>query len=136
MASVLVGYFTTMITAFFGLMFLLNSVLSSSFLQQTRQRPHPTPVFAEAVIPDTKPAIGAETARVETPKPVVAETKPVVAETKSARVKIARDQRRKEDLAGRQQDRQYSGYSMALGYAQDNQRQSGGLFDMFGTRRF
>jgi hypothetical protein len=131
MAVALLGYFSTMVTAFVGLMLLLNTVLSSSLLQHTRPRPYPTPLFAEAVVPDQQPAINQrvirdETANVETPKPVVGEKK-------STRVKIARDQRRNEDLAGRQQDRQYS---LALGYAPNGQKQPGALFDMFGTRRF
>jgi hypothetical protein len=126
MAVALLGYFSTMVTAFVGLMLLLNTVLSSSLLQHTRPRPYPTPLFAEAIIPNrqaaiSQPVIRAETASVET------------GEKKRTRVKLARDQRRNEDLAGRQQDRQYS---LALGYAQNGQKQPGALFDMFGTRRF
>jgi hypothetical protein len=126
MAVALLGYFTTMVTAFVGLMLLLNSVLSSSFMQHTHPRPYPMPVIAEAAIPDKQPAISSHIASVETPKPAEGEKK-------SARVKVARDQRLKENLAGRQQDPEYS---MALGYAQDDQRQRGALFDMVGTRRF
>ncbi len=128
MAVALLGYFTTMATAFVGLMFLLNAVLSSSLLTHTRQRPYPTPVFAEAVVPDKPPAVSAEAARVEQPKPVVV--------AKVARVKVARAQKRKEDMrkedmAGRRQD-----YSLALGYAQNGPPQPGALFDVYGTRRF
>jgi hypothetical protein len=126
MAVALLGYFTTMVTAFVGLMLLLSSVLSSSFMQHTHPRPYPMPVVAEAIIPDKQPAVSAEAESVEM-------LKPAAGEKKSARLKFTRDQKRKEDIAGRQQDRQYS---LALGYAQENQRQPGALFDVFGTRRF
>jgi hypothetical protein len=125
MAVALLGFFTTMVTAFVGLMFLLNVVLSSSFVQHTHPQPYPMPVVAEAATPDNQPAIGAETASVDQPK--------LAAVAKATHVKVARAPRRKEDLAGRRQDREYS---LALGYAQDGPRQPGALFDVFGTRRF
>jgi len=131
MAVALLGYFTTMVTAFVGLMLLLNTVLSSSLVRHTRPQPYPMPVIAEAVVPDQQPAINQRVIRDETAN--VETSKPVVGEKKRTRVKLARDQRRNEDLAGRQQDRQYS---LALGYAQNGQKQPGALFDMFGTRRF
>ena len=176
MAVALLGYFTAMVTAFFGFMFLLSSVLSSSFVQQAHlRRPYPMPsVVATATIPEERqqPAISAEQlARTEmakqaderAAKATAQETKSAAAdqETKAAaekskRAKIAaRSQKRKQDFAGRQQDRDYSRdreYSMALGYAQDGQRQygggpfgvgqqfgggqSGGMFGQFGARRF
>lgn len=165
MAVALLGYFTAMMTAFVGFMFLLSSVLSSSFVQQVHlRRPYPMPaVVATATIPDERqqPAISAQQmARAEMAKQAdedaaTKETtkeaaKPAVAE-KSKRARLAaRSQRRRQDFAGRQQDRDYSRqqdreYSMALGYAQDGQRSYGGgqfgggfggMFGQFGTRRF
>lgn len=173
MAVALLGYFTTMVTAFVGFMFLLSSILSSSFVQQAHlRRPYPTPaVIAAATVPEERqPAMSAqELARAETAKQadedaakettkqsVKEAANPATAE-KSKRAKLAaRSQRRKQDFASRQQDRDYARqqereYSMALGYAQDGQRQYGGgpfgggqfgggqfggMFGQFGTRRF
>ena len=182
MAVALLGYFTAMVTAFFGFMFLLSSVLSSSFVQQVHlRRPYPTPaVVATATVPDERdathrqPAITAEqlaraemarqahedaTAKQgvkEAAKETAKETTKEAAAEKSKRTKVAaRSQRRKQELAGWQQERDYPRqgreYSMALGYAQDGQRpygggpfgggqfgggQSGGMFGQFGTRHF
>jgi hypothetical protein len=131
MIVALLGYFSTMIAALVGLMFLLNSVLSSSFIEHAHRQPYPMPAMADAAIPDEKPAASVALTGVET-------RNPAVAEKKSAGMKVARNQRRKEDLvrkealAGRQQDREYS---LALGYAEGDQRQAGG-FTLFGPRRF
>ena len=168
MAVALLGYFTAMVTAFFGFMFLLSSVLSSSFVQQAHmRRPYPTPaVVATATVPDERPpAISAEqlaraemarqskeeAAAKEAAKETTKDTTKAAAAETSKRAKVAaRSQRRRQDFAGRQQDRDYPRqqgreYSMALGYAQDGQRQYGGgqfgggfggMFGQFGTRRF
>src|ERR1700742_2118894 len=125
MIVALLGYFSTMVAALVGLMFLLNSVLSSSFIEHTHRQSYPVPAMADAAIPEEKPAATVALTGVET-------RNPAVAEKKSAVMKVARNQRRKEDTAGRQQDRKYS---LALGYAEGDQRQAGG-FNPFGPRRF
>jgi hypothetical protein len=129
MIVALLGYFSTMVAALVGLMFLLNSVLSSSFIGHAHRQSYPMPTMADAAIPDEKPAANVALTGVETPNPAAVEKK-------SAGIKVARNQRRnvarKEDLAGRQQDQEYS---LALGYAESDRRQAGG-FDLFGPRRF
>ncbi len=134
MAVALLGYFTTMVTAFVGFMVLLNTVLSSGLVQQAHpRRPYPMPAIAEAVVPDKPPASSTQTARVEAPKEA---PKPVVA-AKTKHVKVAaRDQRRKQDFAERQQDNR--DYVMGMRYAQGGtwQPDGNGLFGQFGTGRF
>jgi hypothetical protein len=147
MAITLLGYFSTMVATLIAFMMLLNNVLSSGVADRSHHRPYPYPAIAQAAAPDNKQA--AATDQQTSPSgPIAAdkESKPsqtaAVAPARIAtakqpdrnqRQKLALNQNRKEDWAGRRQDQEYS---LALGYAQDAQRQSGPLYDLFGQHRF
>ena len=142
MAVALLGYFTTMVTALIGFMLLLNGVLSSSYFPEAHRRPHPMPAIAETAVPDRQPARSTQMASTETPKPAAA--------SKSKHVKVAaRDQKRKQGFAARQQDnREYvmgpryaqggqdGQGGMGMRYAQGGAWQPEGMFGQFGTGRF
>jgi hypothetical protein len=149
MAIPLLGYFSTMVATLIALMMLLNNVLSSGLMERTHHRPYPYPVIAQAAAPDGKQAAAADQ-QTGLPEPVVADkaSKPsqTVAVTparlaaaqqpasdRSQRQRLAPSQSHNEDVAGRQQDREYS---LAFGNVRDAQRQPGALFDPFGPRRF
>jgi hypothetical protein len=152
MAITLLGYFSTMAATLVALMMLLNNVLSSGVMERAHHKPYPYPVFAQAAAPDNKQAavtdkpsepsaaaIGdkaGKPSQTEVVAPARLASAKQLAPDRNQRQKLAVSQSRKEDAAGRQQDREYS---LALGYAQEpqqEQRQSGQLFDLFGSRRF
>jgi hypothetical protein len=151
MAAILLGYFTTMVATLVAIMMLLNNVLSSGMMERVHH--HPYPAVAQALALDNKQAaatdkqtgqqtgpsesvighkettlqmLGVAPARLATAKPPLPD--------RNQRQKSALNQTHKEDAAERRQDKEYS---LALGYAQEPQRQAGGpLFDLFGPRRF
>ena len=144
MAVPLLAYFGTMVSAFFGLMLLLNSFLTSSMMERPRPQPYPRVVSEESA------AIAAPSSASNTQSPTVeinagevhlaADKQASVEKSKS--LKVARvqtrheatrkdDLARREDLAGRRQDHEYS---TALGYAPEAQQQS--AFNLFGSSRF
>jgi hypothetical protein len=161
MAVALLSYFGTMVAALVGLILLLNSFLASSVMQRVRTQPHPMPAIEQtaARVPDKRTASSEKQPGPWGPAIIHASTEGAKAADggdtdaakqapaeKNKRLKIARDQTRsaslgrndasrKEDLAGRRQDQEYS---TALRYAQEAQQQpaSGPLFDLFGPRRF
>jgi hypothetical protein len=151
MAAILLGYFTTMVATLVALMMLLNTVLSSGITERVHHQPYPA--VAQALALDNKQAAatdkqtgqqtgpsesvighkettlqmaGVAPARLATAKPRLPD--------RNQRQKSALNQTHKENAAGRRQDQEYS---LALGYAQEPQRQAvGPLFDLFGPRRF
>jgi hypothetical protein len=149
MAAILLGYFSTMVATLVGLMMFLNAVLSSGIFQPAHRRPFPDPVIAQAAVADGKQVaapeqLGPSSAPVVFDKVSAPSQAAAVAPARSAtarqampdrsqRQKLAADQTRKEDSAGRQQDREYS---LALGYARQAQGQAGSLFDPAGPRHF
>jgi hypothetical protein len=155
MAAILLGYFTTMVATLFALMMLLNTVLSSGMTERVHHRPYPYPAVAQASALDNKQAAatdkqtGQQTGSSESESVIghkgttlqmasvaparLAAAKPRLPD-RNQRQKSALNQTHKENAAGRRQDQEYS---LALGYAQEPQRQAGGpLFDLFGPRRF
>jgi hypothetical protein len=146
MAVTLLGYFSTMVATLVAFMMILNNVLSSGMMERAHHRPYPYPVIAEAAAADNKQAAATDK-QISASGPVIADkantssrmaaVAPATAQQsvpdKNRRSKLALNQSHKEDLAGRQQDHEYS---LALGYAQETQRQPGPLFDLLGPRRF
>lgn len=131
-----------MVSAFFGLMLLLNSFLTSSMMERPRPQPYPRVVVEETVAARSSTAdkqipaaeVNSGEAHVAVDKQASAEkSKPL----KTARVQTRREVARKDDLArrenssGRRQDQEYS---TALGYAQEAQQQP--AFSLFGSSRF
>jgi hypothetical protein len=150
MAVTLLGYFSTMVATLVAFMMILNNVLTSGMVERGHHRPYPYPTIAAAAAPDNRQAAATDK-QTSTSGPVIADKANTpsqqmapVAPTRLAtakqavpdrnqRSKLALDQSHKEDVAGRQQDHEYS---LALGYTQEAQRQPGPLFDLFGPRRF
>ena len=157
MAAALLGYFGTMVAALAGLMLLLNSFLTSRYMD--RPRPYPRPAVeieqtvAAAVPANSAPDVQAQagpTKATNAEVPDSASRRQAVAE-KSKHLKLAHaqtrrevvqrddlvrnDLARKEDSAGRHQDQEYS---MTLGYAHEAQQQaaSAPLFDFLQPRHF
>jgi hypothetical protein len=150
MAVTLLGYFSTMVAALVAFMIILNNVLSSGMVERAHHRPYPYPVIVEAAAPDNKQAAATDkqtgasgpviAGKANTPSSQTAAVTPARLATakqsvpdRSQRSKPVLNQNHKEDLAGRQQDHEYS---LALGYAQETQRRPGPLFDLSGPRRF
>jgi hypothetical protein len=149
MAVTLLGYFSTMVATLVAFMIILNNVLSSGMMERAHHRPYPYPAIAGAAAADNKQA--AATGKQISPSgPVIADKANTASQMvavaparlatakqsvpdRNQRSKLALDQNHKEDVAGRRQDQEYS---LALGYAQETQRQPGPLFDRFGPRRF
>ena len=151
MAAALLGYFGTMVAALAGLMLLLNSFLTSPYMD--RPRPYPRPAVEIEQTVAAAPATGApitQTRATNVEVPDSASSRQAVAE-KSKHLKLAHaqtrrevvqrddlvrnDLARKEDSAGRHQDQEYS---MTLGYAHEAQQQaaSAPLFDFLQPRHF
>jgi hypothetical protein len=148
MAVTLLGYFSTMVATLVAFMMILNNVLSSGIVERSHHRPYPYPVIAQAAAPGKKEAAATDK-QISSSGPVIADkaTTPsqmaAVAPARLAtakqsvpdrnqRSKLALNPNHKEDVAGRQQDHEYS---LALGFTQEAQ-QPGPLFDLFGPRRF
>jgi hypothetical protein len=150
MAFVLLGYFGTMVTALAVLMTLLSGVLTS-YPMARKPQPYPVPAMAQtarfdggaagktpgrwgpAIVhkaPDDANATVASAAA----DAQLAAAKQAAAD-KAKRLKQARDQKRKDELA-RARDTQE--YSTALGYDQEPPQQAsyGSPFNLFGPRRF
>src|SRR5580700_600223 len=149
MAVTLLGYFSTMVATLVAFMMILNNALSSGIMERAHHRPYPYPVIAEAAAPDNKQAAATDK-QISASAPGMADRPREPPQTgavapaqlatakqsvsdRSQRSKLALNQNHKEDLAGRQQDHEYS---LALGYAQEAQPHPGPAFDLFGPRRF
>lgn len=138
MAVALLSYFSTMVTAFAAMMFLLTSVFSTT-THSSRPQPHRLSATARAMV---KERMAAERAAA-TAKPIeVTQTQAPVLNLAAARqevsesddkyrpqtaakptqkaklVTFAQAEKRKERLAERHQDRRYS--TVALGYAPES----------------
>jgi hypothetical protein len=149
MAVTLLGYFTTMVATLVAFMMILNNVLSSGLLERAHHRPYPYPVIADAAAPDDKQAAATDK-QISAAGPVIADKALTASQVgavaparlatakrsvsdRNQRQKLTLNQGHKEDVAGRQQDHEYS---LALGYAQEAQPHPGPAFDLFGPRRF
>ena len=149
MAVTLLGYFTTMVATLVAFMMILNNVLSSGLLERAHHRPYPYPVIADAAAPDNRHAAATDK-QISAAGPVIADKALTASQVgavaparlttakqsvpdRNQRQKLTPNQGHKEDVAGRQQDHEYS---LALGYAQETQPHPGALFDLFGPRRF
>jgi hypothetical protein len=144
MAVPLLAYFGTMVSAFVGLMLLLNSFLTSSMMERARSQPYPRVVIEETVAAAAAPnapnkqtlaaEVNADGAHLASDKQASAEKSKLV---NVARAQVRREVARKEDLArredtaGRRQDQEYS---TALGYAQEARQLP--AFNSFGSSRF
>jgi hypothetical protein len=130
-------------------MMIFNNVLSSGILERAHHRPYPYPVIAEAVAADNKQAAATDK-QISAAGPVIADKAPTASQVvavaparlatakqsvpdRNQRQKLTLNQSHKEDVAGRQQDHEYS---LALGYAQETPPHPGALFDLFVPRRF
>jgi hypothetical protein len=152
MAFVLLGYFGTMVTALAVLMTLLSGILTS-YPMARRPQPHPVPAMAQTARFDGSavgktpgrwgPAIAhkapddANAAASAAADAQLAAAKQAAADAadKAKRLKLARDQKRKDELA---RARDTEEYSTALGYGQELPQQTpfGSPFNLFGPRRF
>ena len=155
MAMALAAYAGTMLAALVALVVTWQSVIGPPQMEKVRPQPHP--VFS-VVAPEVKPAQPRDT--LAQPQEASASTalqnqktddnsdvasaedaqliaaKAFAAE-KAKRVKQARDQKRKEQLARqRQEQQQEQPYSTALGYDQERDASSAPTFNPFGPRRF
>jgi hypothetical protein len=150
MAIVLLSYFGTMVAALVSFMLLLNGILAPSAMHRVRTQHYPMPAIEQALDasaptkriattekqpePSSPPIVRASIELIKSTDPESAwpaAAKKTAAE-KSKRVRTVHEQARKEDMAGRRQDQEYS---TALGYAREAQ-QLPPLFDVLGPRRF
>jgi hypothetical protein len=144
MAVALLGYFSTMVAVFTGLMFLLTTILGYAPVDRAHPQPHPRPALAQAEASETTPGqwgppvihrdVAAAAAMVVEP-PATARQ---IADN-SKRLKIARGQPSKVPA----QPRDKPDDMAALGYAQQTAQESAqppasfsALFNPFGPRRF
>jgi hypothetical protein len=149
MGMALTAYAGTMATALAVLMVLWNSVIGAPPVQRVLEQPHPIvhmvatahATAAEAALPEQpgrwgpavvhKPADGVDIAKVEDARIAAAKQ---AAAAKAKRVRFARDQKRRDEIAARQHDRQ-DAYTTALGYGQE-QPQYAQQFGPFAQGRF
>jgi hypothetical protein len=151
MAVALLSYFSTMVTAFAALMFLLTSVFSSTAIHPVRPQAYRLSAMARAMASERAAAVTAkqpEIAQIQVPVSNSAaahqassdsvkddDTRTAARQTRQARLlRLARDERRKERLAERHQDQGYS--TMALGYAPESREQlaAARIFNTIGSR--
>jgi len=135
MAVMLLSYFSTMVTAFVTLMFLLTNVFGSITVHQVRPEPHRISAAVRAMALERYAA--ADVRRAEITQTQVAASSPVAPQkasadtgsdhvmrtaakqTQKAKVAtLARNEQRKERPAERQQDQGYS--TVAMGYAPES----------------
>jgi hypothetical protein len=151
MAMALAGYLGTMMAALVAFMMLWNSIIGPPTLERVRQQPHPVVAIAQdsqdspvQVAPAAKqpgpwgPAVvhGADEASNAVEDARLAAAKDAAVE-KTKRLKQARNQKRKEQLARQRQDQDQQ-FSTALGYDQQPPQDvsSASIFGPFGPRRF
>jgi hypothetical protein len=150
MAVILLSYFSTMVTAFVALMFLLTNVFGSVSVHQARHEPHHMSAAARAMALEHYAA--ADVKRAEIDQTQVAASSPAAPQKASAgsdrvlrtaakqtqKVKVARlahDEQRTERLAEGQQGQGYS--TLAMGYAPDSREQlaASRIFNTIGSIR-
>jgi len=132
MAVILLSYFSTMVTAFVALMFVLTSVFGSVSVHQARPGPHHMASAARAMALEHYAA--ADVKRAEIAQTQIAASSPAAPQKASAGtgsdhvlrtaakqtqkvkvVRLARNEQRTERLTEGQQGRGYS--TLAMGYA-------------------
>jgi hypothetical protein len=152
MAVILLSYFSTMVTAFVALMFLLTNVFGSVSVHQARHEPHHMSAAARAMALEHYAA--ADVKRAEIDQTQVAASSPAAPQRASAGtgsdhvlrtaakqtqkvkvVRLAHDEQRRERLAEGQQGQGYS--TLAMGYAPDSREQlaASRIFNTIGSIR-
>jgi hypothetical protein len=153
MAVILLSYFSTMVTVFVTLMFLLTNVFGSITVHQVRPAPHRISAAARAMALERYAA--ADVKRAEIAQTQVAASSPAAPQktaadsdvmrtaakqTQKAKVvRLARNEQRTERLAEGQQGQGYSTLAMPLtmGYAPDSGEQlaAARIFNTVGSIR-
>jgi hypothetical protein len=152
MAVILLSYFSTMVTVFVTLMFLLTNVFGSITVHQVRPEPHRISAAARAMALERYAA--ANVKRAEIAQTQVAASSPAAPQKASADtgsdhvtrtaakqtqkakvVGLARNGQRTEGLAEGQQGQGYS--TLAMGYAPDSREQlaAARIFNTVGSIR-
>jgi hypothetical protein len=149
MGMALAAYAGTMAAALTVLMVLWNSIIGPPALDKVREQPHAVvhvvapdaPVTAEAATPSQpgrwgpavihKPPEGVDVARIEDQQIAAAKH---AAAAKARHLKLARQQKRREEVLARQREQQE--YSTALGYGQEDRAPYGQAFGPFAQGRF
>jgi hypothetical protein len=152
MVVILLSYFSTMVTVFAALMFLLVNVFGSVPMHQARAASHHMSATARAMASERYAAAQAKQAEVAqlqivVPSPALPQKTPVEANgehvthtaarqaQKAKLARLARNAKQRERLAERRQDRDYS--TLAMGYVSEPREQlaSAHLFDTIGSIR-
>jgi hypothetical protein len=145
MAVILLSYFSTMVTVFVTLMFLLTNVFGSITVHRVRPEPHRISAAARAMALERYAA--ADVKRAEIAQTQVAASSPAVpdhvmrtaAKQTQKAVRLARNEQRAERLAEGQQGQGYSTLAMPLtmGYALDSREQlaAARIFNTVGSIR-
>lgn len=149
MGMALAAYAGTMAAALAALVMLWNAVIGPAQFAQVREQPHSVvrvvapaaAVTAEAATPVEpgrwgppvihKPTEGQSVAAVEDARIAAAKQ---AAAAKARRLKVARQQKRREDVLARQREQQE--YSTALGYGPEERQQAGQPLALFAQSRF
>jgi predicted transcriptional regulator len=149
MAMALAAYAGTMATALAVLVALWNGIIGPPQLERIQQQPHAVvhvvaavpPTAAEAALPEQpgrwgpavvhRPTEGVDVASVEDARVAAAKQ---AAAIKARHVRLARDQKRRDEVLARQREQQdYT--TAALGYAQERP-QLAQQFGLFNQSRF
>jgi hypothetical protein len=150
MAVILLSYFSTMVTVFVTLMFLLTNVFGSVTVHQVRPAPHRISAAARAMaleryaaadvkraeIAQTQVAASSPAAPQKTSADTDHVTRTAAKQTQKAKVvRLARNEQRTERLAEGQQGQVYS--TLAMGYAPDSREQlaAARIFNTVGSIR-
>jgi hypothetical protein len=141
MAVALLGYFSTMVAVFTGLMILLTTIVSYAPLDRAHPQSHPRPALAQMEAPEKTlgqwgpPVIHRDVAAATAATVVEAPAATRETADKSKRLKMARDQPSK--VPAQQRDKPND--TAALGYAQEPAQAPASfsaIFNPFGPRRF
>jgi hypothetical protein len=154
MAVILLSYFSTMVTVLAVLMVFLNGVLGASTFHPARAQAHLRVAYTQTIAPGRVAAAAPKPQQVAEISPVThqasanfnssngRERRPPpqraiqqAFEQRTKRVRVARDQRRKDRIAVRRQDQEYT---TAMGYAPESREQLAAtrIFGTIGSRGF
>ena len=151
MAVILLSYFSTMVTVFAALMFLLTNVFGSVSMHQARPEPHHMSAAARALALEhyaaaakrdedarLQVAVLSQAAPQKTPTAAGGDqvTRTAAKQTQKAKVvRLARNEQRTEHPAEGQQGQGYS--TLAMGYAPDSHVQlaAARIFNSVGSTR-
>ena len=156
MAVILLSYFSTMVTVFAALMFLLTNVFGSVSVHKAKPEPHHMSAAARAMAlehyaaaakrdEDARPQVAVLSPAAPQKTPTAAGgdqvTRTAAKQTQKVKVaRLARDEQRTERLAEGQQGQGYSTLAMgyaAMGYAPDSRVQlaAARIFNTVGSIR-